>query len=70
VELNVEVQNASFAVEVQRALNQIIEKDCIRISAKTDKHGGWFNRLVQLIAYELVRLLLFLFTFYFRQHRN
>jgi len=70
VELNVEVLNDSFAADVQHALKEIIEKDCVRISAKTDKHSGWFNRLIQLIAYELVRMLLFFFTFYFRQHRS
>ena len=70
VELNVEILDESFTREVDTALNEIIERDCIRISEKTDKHGGWFNRLVQLFAYQLCRMMLFMFTFYFRQHRN
>ncbi|HRI79957.1 MAG TPA: phospholipase D-like domain-containing protein, partial [Cyclobacteriaceae bacterium] len=70
VELNVEILNQPFALEVQSVLTEIIQNNCIRITANSDKHSGWFNRLVQLMAYQLYRLLLFLFTFYFRQHKQ
>ncbi len=69
VELNVDVSDLAFAQEVQANLNLIIQQDCIRISKKTKAHTGPFNTLVQLAAFELCRLILFMFTFYFKQHR-
>ena len=69
VELNVDVFHSPFSQEALKSLEQIILQDCIRISEKTDTHGGPLNRLVQLVAFELCRLILFMFTFYFRQHK-
>ena len=69
VELNVDVLETSFSEEVQTNLEQIIQQDCIRISEHTKAHAGPFDRIVQLAAFELCRLILFMFTFYFKQHR-
>ena len=69
VELNIDVFHEAFSQEVQENLEQIIQQDCIRISEKNNIHGGFFNGVVHLAAYELCRLILFLFTFYFKQHK-
>ena len=69
VELNVDVLETAFSEEVQTNLEQIIQQDCIRVSEKTKAHAGPFDRIVQLAAFELCRLILFMFTFYFKQHR-
>ncbi len=70
VELNLDVKEPQFGDEVHRQLESIIKNDCLRISRQTDKHDGPFNRLVQYFAFLICRLILFLFTFYFRQRRT
>jgi cardiolipin synthase len=68
IELNLDVQNKAFAVEVEKVLENIMQNDCVRITEKEfEKHNTLFKRLWQRICYEITRLLFFLFTFYFRQ---
>ena len=69
VELNVDVLETSFSEKVLTNLEQIIQQDCIRISEQAKAHAGPWNRIVQLAAFELCRLILFMVTFYFKQHR-
>ncbi|MEP7257038.1 MAG: phospholipase D-like domain-containing protein [Flavitalea sp.] len=70
LELNLDVQDAGFAQVVRHQLNDIIKKDCLRITPEDyrTKYNA-FNRLLQWSAYNTVRILFFLFTFYFRQRR-
>lgn len=71
VELNLDVDDASFGAAVREALEHIIEKDCIRITTeeyRTRYH--WPIRMLQWMSYQLFRIVFFLFTFYFRQHHR
>jgi cardiolipin synthase A/B len=68
IELNLDVLEPGFASEVQDALESIIVRDCVRIT-ETEYRTQFnaFYRLVQFLSYETIRMIFFLFTFYFRQ---
>ncbi|HXD78141.1 MAG TPA: phospholipase D-like domain-containing protein [Puia sp.] len=71
VELNMDVRNKTFAELVEEELNRIIVNHCVRITPERYfRHTGWFRRLRQRIAYEIIRLIFFLFTFYFKQEKE
>jgi cardiolipin synthase len=71
VELNLDVDEATFGSGVREALQQIIDRDCVRITPdeyRTRYH--WPVRIIQWMSYLLFRVVFFLFTFYFRQHHR
>ncbi len=71
VELNMDVRNTDFAAGVEAELEGIIRDQCIRIVPETYfQHTGIFRRLLQRAAYETIRVLFFLFTFYFKQEKE
>lgn len=65
VELNMEVLNEDFAKDVETRLNRIIDTDCIRITG--EMHQSLWDRFLQRSSYDIFRILLFIFTFYFKQ---
>lgn len=65
VELNLEIADENFARHVHQRLEEIIRHDCERITTYTI--FPWYARLIQQLAYHLIRFLLLIFTFYFRQ---
>lgn len=68
IELNLDVHNPEFALQVEEKIESIIQKDCIKITEQEyRRHDTLFNRFVQRSAYDIFRLMLFLFTFYFKQ---
>jgi cardiolipin synthase len=68
IELNLDIKDHIFGTEVESALLKILEKECVPISEEAYRTKyGWFSRLLQQASYETVRLLFFIFTFYFRQ---
>jgi len=68
IELNLDVKGNSFAGLVKETLDGIIRNDCIQFTESTyQTKYNFFQRIVQYVSYELVRLVFFLFTFYFRQ---
>jgi cardiolipin synthase len=68
IELNLDVLDQSFAGQVQQALETIINTQCIRITEEAySTTYGLFSKFVQRLSYETIRLIFFLFTFYFRQ---
>ena len=70
VELNLDVNNAPFAQHTESVLREIMTNDCVLITEEEYKdHTHFFQKVVQRLAYESMRFLLFLFTFYFRQKR-
>ncbi len=71
VELNLELLDAAFANEVSNELTQIIKNDC-KLITESDYESvtGFFKRIQQRGAYDVFRLLFFLFTFYFKQHKE
>jgi cardiolipin synthase len=68
IELNLDVQHAGFAAQAEQALEEIIKNDCVQITEKEfEKHNTLIKRIWQRMCYEMIRLIFFLFTFYFRQ---
>jgi cardiolipin synthase len=68
IELNVDVLEAGFAAEVHDALEAIIVRDSVRITeAEYQTRFNAIERAVQYLSYEAIRMIFFLFTFYFRQ---
>jgi cardiolipin synthase A/B len=66
--LNLDVLNQEFAADTKQELQKIIENDCTLVSIESlDQKQKWYNRMMQFLAYEIIRMTLFLFTFYFRQ---
>jgi cardiolipin synthase len=71
VEMNLEVDNEKFGSQVYATLNEIIQSDCVRVTeADFDRRIGWFEAAWQKIAYTIARILLFAFTFYFKQTKS
>jgi cardiolipin synthase len=71
VELNLDIDSQPFAHTVDRALEEIILRDCDRITMEDfERRTNLLQRLVHFLAYESFRLILFLFTFYFRQDKK
>jgi len=68
IELNLDVDDASFAQHVERRITRIIEMDCILITEKEYKMTtSLWQQFLQRSAYDIFRLVFFIFTFYFRQ---
>ncbi|HMH20406.1 MAG TPA: phospholipase D-like domain-containing protein [Puia sp.] len=70
VELNMDVRDHPFATLVEAELDAIITNHCIRVTPESFfSHSTLFRRVRQRIAYQTIRLLFFLFTFYFKQEK-
>lgn len=68
VELNLDVQDPLFAKQVEETLEAIIASDCKRITEKEfELHNTLLKRIWQRVCYDTVRLIFYLFTFYFKQ---
>lgn len=71
IELNLDVLSLPFATQVDRELEEIIHKDCDPITADSyAKKTSWLDTLIHRLAYETVRLIFFLFTFYFKREKT
>jgi cardiolipin synthase len=71
VELNLDVKNEAFARLVRTELDQIIADHCRQVIPE-DFHrtNNLFRQFRQWISFQTIRLLFFLFTFYFRQEKG
>ena len=71
VELNMDVRNDAFAICVEKELDAIIRDHCKEVvPAEYFQHTGVWRRFLQWAAYQTVRVLFFLFTFYWHQDRE
>ena len=69
IELNIEVRNKPFVQGVQQELDTIISASCTRITEESFRDGQTiFTRILQRFSYDIIRILLYLFTFYFKRH--
>ncbi len=67
IELNLDVRNASFAKNIRLLLEEIITNDCIRITPSWQtKTGNIFRQLARWMSYQFIRIVFYLFTFYFK----
>lgn len=70
VELNLDVFDSAFAAEVETRLVEIMVNDCRRVTdEELNRRFTLGHRVLQWGAYSTIRILLVLFTFYFR-HRE
>jgi cardiolipin synthase len=70
IELNLDILDREFGQTVHGRLEQVLEEDCLQITkASWEQHYHLLARAWQKICYELIRLIFYLFAFYFRQHR-
>lgn len=68
IELNLDIINTSLASGVEETLENIISKNCIRVTnTSLKKSTNIFKRFVRWLSYESIKLFLYLFTFYFRK---
>ena len=70
IELNLDVRNPSFTKEVRLKMEEIIAKDCIRITQEHHiKTKNIFKQFSRWLSYNFIRTVFYLFTFYFK-HRS
>ena len=68
VELNLDVNDPQFAQVVQKHMETIIANDCNQVTEAGFLHQyNFLQRSIQYLSYLLVRVLFYLFTFYFKQ---
>jgi cardiolipin synthase len=66
IELNLDVHDQGFSETVDQALDQIIERDCDRITSETyHRSTRIWNTAIYRAAYSLTKLFLFVFTINF-----
>lgn len=70
IELNMNVRNPGFAKETENVLQDIIDKDCIRITKEYySRTKNIFKQFAGWFSYQFIRFVFYLFTFYFK-HRS
>jgi cardiolipin synthase len=70
IELNLDVFDSGFAKQTRETLEEIIAKDCVRITEELNRQSRTiFGQFINWLSYRLMRVLFHLFTFYFKQHR-
>ncbi len=68
MELNFDVRNAAFATNACEKLEEIIANDCIRITHEDLlKTTNIFKQFVRWLSYQFIRVMFYIFTFYFKQ---
>lgn len=68
IELNLDVYDEKFVEMTKQSIETIIERDCTRItSEKFNTHNHFIQRLWQETCYKSIRMLFYLFAFYFKQ---
>jgi cardiolipin synthase A/B len=69
IELNLEIENPGFVRNTEERLEHILNRDCKQITHQDIKKVSLLARFLQRSAYDIFRLLLFLFTFYFKEQK-
>lgn len=68
LELNLDVKDKRFAVELEKQLESIISRNCEKITEEDYKSStNFLKKLWQRLCYGFVNMMLRIFTFYFRQ---
>ena len=68
IELNLEVRNGAFCREVNQTIKEIIKNDCVQVVTNSEiQTTSMFKKIVNWGSYKCIRILLYLFTFYFKQ---
>jgi cardiolipin synthase len=68
IELNLNVRNQQFTQETEKLLQEIINKDCKRITPETISiKKNIFAQFFRWFSYQFIRVVFYLFTFYFKR---
>ncbi|HEX5652071.1 MAG TPA: phospholipase D-like domain-containing protein [Chitinophagaceae bacterium] len=71
IELNLDVKSRDFVSRAQELLDKIIIENCEQVTADLlAKKRNIFQQFVNWLSYTIIKAILFLFTFYFRQAKN
>lgn len=70
IELNMNVRNEIFAKNAEQVLLKIAEKDCIHVTKEYHlRTKNVFKQLAHWFSYKIIRVIFYLFTFYFKRRR-
>lgn len=70
IELNLDVRNKPFAKIVKQHIEQTTEDNCVQITRENyQTTTNFFKRLKYRCAYELVKVMLYLVTFYYKREK-
>jgi cardiolipin synthase A/B len=68
IELNLDVNNATFAKHVEQTMDEIILNDCLPVTHESHLHSkNIVKQFFRWVSYEIFRLSFNVFTFYFKQ---
>ena len=68
IELNLDVIKNELAAQTQKMLDELCEKDCIKITNEYHlRNKNIFFQFSRWVSYEVYRTVLYFFTFYFKQ---
>jgi cardiolipin synthase len=68
IELNLDIRNEGFTKQTRKILEKIINEDCILVTPEHHKKTrNIFRQFFRWFSYQFLRVLLFVFTFYFRR---
>lgn len=71
IELNLDIADDEFAHTVNKAINKIIQKDCVEIMEKDyNSSYGFFSKIFNRISYDVIQFVFFLITFYYRPKKE
>lgn len=71
VEANVEINDEGFVRKVEHLFERIMETECVNINEVTHvKTKSIIRQPLRWMAYQFIRTMLFLFTFYFKRRRE
>lgn len=71
IELNLDIMNPDFAQKAQSSLQYIIDNDCEKVlEEEFEKKNHILLQFWQWICYQVIQISFFVFTFYFRPHRD
>jgi cardiolipin synthase len=70
IELNLDVHDPGFAKNVRQMLEEIITKDCVRITPLYQlKTRNIFKQFIRWLSFQFIRIIFYIFTFYFKHLR-
>lgn len=70
IEANVDVIDSGFVQKTEQLLDHIIATECQLITPTKHKSSSLIRRFLRWLAYQTFSVLLFMFTFYFRQKKG
>lgn len=71
IELNLDVSNADFAKAVEQILETIIQDECVAITKEVHSQTkNIFKQFIRWCAYQIIRIVYYLLTFYYKQRRS